>query len=48
MFVLWKLKTMQRDSSLCSSKSMVANDEVNNISLMLFWKIACGVPEFTQ
>lgn len=37
---------MQRDSSPCSLK-FVGNDEVNNITLMLFWKIACCVPVFT-
>lgn len=32
---------MQRDSSLCSPKKPAGNDEVNNITLMSFWKIAC-------
>lgn len=29
-------------------RNIVGNDEVNNINLMLFWKIACCVPLFTQ
>lgn len=28
--------------------NIVGNDEVNNINLMLFWKIACCVPLFTR